>query len=273
MRIDSHQHFWRYSPEEYGWIRPDLARIRRDFLPEDLQKEISEVGIDGVVTVQARTTLEETRWLKDLAHEHSFIRGVIGWVPLCDQRLESYLGELGGTLCGVREVCQGQAEGFMLRPDFVSGVHLLADFGLAYDILISESQLKEAIRLVDLCPGQTFVLDHVAKPRIKAGERNTWAQLLFELSRRENVYCKISGMVTEADPQGWTKEQLYPYFETALEAFGLRRLMFGSDWPVCLVACEYARWFRVVGSFVEKLSVAEQEEILGGTAIRAYRLT
>lgn len=271
-RIDSHQHFWRYSPEAYPWIGPDQTRIQRDFLPMDLKLEIDALGIDGVVAVQARTTLEETEWLTALARQHAFIRGVVGWVPLCGPKLEDCLVEWSAGMCGVREVCQGQAEGFMLRPDFVAGVRLVGVFDLTYDVLIYEGQLREAIELVDLCPNQTFVLDHLAKPRVGIGDTIGWGKRISEFARRENVYAKISGLVTEADPRRWTEEQLRPYFEVALEAFGPRRLMFGSDWPVCLSASEYARWFEVVDSFIANLSKSEQKEILGGTALRAYQI-
>lgn len=273
MRIDAHQHFWKYSPKEYAWIGDNMAHIRRDFLPADLEREMGAVGMDAVVAVQARTSLDETQWLVELAGKHAFIRGVVGWVPLCDSSLDDHLAGLAGKICGVREVCQGQPEGFMLRPGFVSGVRRLAGFGMAYDILIFESQLKEATHLVDLCPNQTFVLDHLAKPPIGSGKIDVWKESFRELSKRENVYCKVSGMVTEADFQNWKKEHLRPCFEAALEMFGPRRLMFGSDWPVCLVAADYARWFGVMEEFVAALSTAEQAEIFGGTAMRAYRLS
>ena len=274
MRIDAHHHFWKYSVEEYGWIDEEMAAIRRDFLPDDLQREINAAGVDGVVSVQARTSLDETRWLLTFADQHEFIRGVVGWVPLTAANLSDELAALkvSPKLRSVREICQGQPAGFMLRPEFLKGIGLLEKFQLAYDVLIFERQLPETIEFVDRFPNQIFILDHLAKPRIRDYALEPWAENLRELARRPNVYCKVSGMVTEADFHGWTEPQLAPYFETALDAFGPSRLMFGSDWPVCEVACNYARWHSLVTRWCAALSSSEQERILGGTAVEAYGL-
>ena len=275
MLIDAHHHFWKYDPAQYSWIDDAKARLRCDFLPQHLAAEIAAAGIDGVVSVQARQTIEETRWLLELAERNDFIRGVVGWVPLISRRLADELGLLAehAKLKAVRHVLQDEPDpDYMLRADFDNGISNLADFGLAYDILIFERHLPQAIRLVDRHPAQVFVLDHIAKPRIGEGILSPWRENMRELARRANVYCKISGMATEADWQHWSSAQLRPYCDVVLEAFGPRRLMFGSDWPVCLLACDYRRWKDVVREFIASLSAAEQACIMGQTAIEAYRL-
>ncbi len=275
MRIDSHHHFWTYSPEEYGWIDDSMKRIRRDFLPADLQREIQAAGIDGVVSVQARQVVEESQMLLDYADRHDFIRGVIGWVPLIEPDVAESLDRFGQNkkFRGVRHVLQGEPDDrYMLRDDFDRGIGLLKDRNLVYDILIFERHLPQTLQLVDRHPDQVFVLDHIAKPRIKDDMLAPWQSRIVELAHRPNVYCKVSGMVTEADYQNWTVEQLKPYFDTVISAFGPKRVMFGSDWPVCLVACEYKRWADIVRGWIAELSSAEQERILGGTAIEAYAL-
>jgi L-fuconolactonase len=274
VKIDAHHHFWKYSAAEYGWIDQPMAVIRRNFLPEDLEHEINGTGIEGVVSVQARQTLEETRWLLMMAARHAFIKGLVGWAPLIDPSVGNTLESLARDprLCGIRHVVQSEPAGFLLRKDFNQGVSILRGMRLAYDLLICERQLPEAILFVDQHPGQIFVLDHLAKPRIKEQMLDPWRKELKKLAQRENVFCKISGLVTEADYARWNEVQLHPYFETALEAFGPGRLIFGSDWPVCLLACSYRRWYDIVGSFTASLSTEERADIFGGTAERAYGL-
>jgi len=275
QRIDAHHHFWKYDPREYGWISSEMAAIQRDFLPEDLKHEIDAAGVQGVVSVQARQSLQETQWLLELAGQYGFIRGVVGWVPLVDPGLEDVLARLCShhKLKGVRHVVQDEPdEMFLLREDFNRGVHLLRRFGLAYDILIFERHLPQAIQFVDRHPDQVFVLDHIAKPRIRDGLMEPWASRIRELARRPNVYCKVSGMVTEADWHNWQPDQLRPYFDIVLEAFGPERLMFGTDWPVCLLACSYRRWVELVEEFVAGLSPSEQAAIWSRTAQKVYRL-
>ncbi|MES2307591.1 MAG: amidohydrolase family protein [Verrucomicrobiota bacterium] len=274
MKIDSHHHFWKYSPEEYGWIDGSMKGIRRDFLPCDLEKEMQVVGVDGVISVQARTTLEETRWLLDLADQTDWIQGIVGWVPLVDPRVESVLEEFSQNrfLKSVRHILQAEPDEFFTRSDFNRGLTYLKKAGLAYDLLIQEKQLPVSIELVDRHPDQVIILDHIAKPKIKEGEIEIWRRNIRELAKRSNVHCKISGMVTEADFENWTMESLEPYFETVLEAFGAERLLFGSDWPVCLVACGYRQWMEVVSHFMKKLSIDEQAKIWGQNAIGIYHL-
>jgi L-fuconolactonase len=275
MKIDTHHHFWKYSAEEYGWISDAMSVIRRDFLPADLQRETAAVGIDGVVSVQARQTLEETQVLLDWAREHDFIRGVVGWVPLVSPSVRSDLERFAGRkeLKGVRHVLHDEAdERYMLREDFNEGVRLLKELGLVYDILIFERHLPQTLQFVDRHADQVFVLDHIAKPRIRDGYLSPWQTNIVQLAHRPNIYCKVSGMVTEADHRNWTEKELAPYFDTVFSAFGPERLMFGSDWPVCLVAASYQRWFEVVNGYVSQLSDTEQERFWSGTALEAYRL-
>lgn len=273
--IDAHHHFWRYSPREYGWISQSMALLRRDFLPDDLRRETDPAGVQGVISVQARQTIEETEWLLDLADQHSFIRGVVGWVPLVSDRVPDDLSRFSGRarLKAVRHVLQDEPDDeYMLRADFDRGIGALKEFGLRYDILIFERQLPAAIKLVDRHPELTFILDHIAKPRIADNTISPWREKLRDLARRPNVYCKLSGVVTEADHQTWTPAQLKPYVDTALDAFGPARLMFGSDWPVCLLARGYQRWYQVVRDFASSLSPREQQRVFGGTAVEAYGL-
>jgi len=273
--VDSHQHFWRYDPEEYDWIGDDLAAIRRDFLPADLAGEIAAAGVDGVVSVQARQTLAETRWLLTLAEANAFVAGVVGWVPLASPTVRDTLAELAANdrLRGVRHVLQGEADpDFAARPDFNRGIAALRGLGLAYDVLVHERQLPAAIALVDRHPDQVFVVDHAAKPRIRDRVVSPWRERMRDLARRPNAFCKLSGMVSEADPGGWTRETLEPYADVVLEAFGPARVMFGSDWPVCLAACPYSRWLATVGDLCAGLSAGERESVLGGTACRVYGL-
>ncbi len=274
-KIDSHHHFWKYDPVEYGWITDEMALIRRDFGPSDLQSEISAAGISAVISVQARQSLEETHALLDFADQNQWIRGVVGWAPLTEPGVAEIIGNLAlnRKLRALRHVLQDEPDpNYMLRADFNRGVAALRQFGLTYDILIYERHLPQTIQFVDRHPDQVFVLDHFGKPRVKARETSPWAERIGELSRRPNVYCKLSGLVTEADYRAWTEEQLQPYFDVVLEAFGSKRLMFGSDWPVCLAAITYKGWADMVERFCSELSKQEQERIWAGTAVEAYEL-
>lgn len=273
--IDSHHHFWKYSAAEYGWIGPRMEILRRDFLPADLKAKVSAAGVDGVISVQARQSIAETDWLLALAEQNDFIRGVVGWAPLIDADIRKHLErwKTRPKLVGLRHVLQDESDDrFICRPDFDAGLSALKEYDLRYDILIFERQLPAAIKAVDRHPEQIFILDHIAKPKIAAGELEPWRAQIRELARRPHVYCKISGMCTEADWQTWTPQQLRPYFDVVLESFGPRRLMFGSDWPVCLLACEYQRWVQTIRDWVAPLSKHEQERIWGETVIEAYNL-
>ncbi len=274
-KIDAHHHLWRYTPQEYSWIDETMAELRRDFLPADLMREIAASGIDGTVAVQARQTLEETHWLLDQADRCAAIRGVVGWAPIAGEDFPEVMEEFDGRakLKGLRHVIQGEKdENYILREDFNSGIRALQGSGLVYDILIYERHLPKAIEFVDEHPEQVFVLDHVAKPLIAAGQMEPWAQRMRELGKRENVWCKLSGMVTEAGWAEWTAESLRPYLDVAAEAFGAGRLMAGSDWPVCLVATQYGRWFQVLREYFAGFSEAERDAVFGGTAVAVYGL-
>lgn len=275
MWIDSHHHLWRYQPESYPWITPELEVLRRDWLVADLEAEMAGSGIDAAIAVQARQDVEETRWLLDLAAESPRICGVVGWVPLCDARVEEALDEFRAEsrLVGIRHIVHDEPDDdFLLRGDFNRGVALLAPRGLVYDILILERHLPQTLAFAGRHPDQSFVVDHIAKPLIRRGELEPWRQRMKELAQRENVVVKLSGMVTEADWGGWTPADLEPYFDVVLAAFGPRRLMFGSDWPVILLASSYARWKAVVDGWLAPLSADERREIQSGTAARVYRI-
>ena len=275
-RIDAHHHLWRYSKEEYGWITGDMAPIARDFLPQDLQQALTSSGMQGSIAVQARQSLEETEFLLNFAKEFPIIRGVVGWAPIASPEFPQALERFHHfqKLKGFRHVVQDEPDDtFLLRADFNAGIARFKRFGLVYDILIFERQLPAAISFVDCHPAQVFVLDHIAKPRIRERELEPWRTNIRELARRESVFCKLSGMVTEAHWTQWSPSDLLPYFEVVLDAFGPTRLMAGSDWPVCLLAAPHQTWFSTLHKFISQLSVAEQEMILGGVATEVYSLS
>jgi L-fuconolactonase len=274
MNIDAHQHFWRYDPAEYEWIDESMGALRRDFLPEDLDLELALSDFQGSVAVQARQTLEETRWLLELAERSSSIVGVVGWVDLCSPDVRSQLKAFAGSrkLVGVRHIVQAEPdERFLLSPDFLRGISALEEFDLAYDILIYTKHLSVAAEFVEQFPRQRFVLDHMAKPPIKGGEINFWAERIRRLAAFPNVFCKLSGLVTEGDWQHWTPAQIEPYLDVAFEAFGMERLMIGSDWPVCLVASSYAGTVQIVKEYLRTHKL-ESSGVLGGNAQRFWRL-
>lgn len=275
MRIDAHQHFWRYKAGDYGWIDDSMSQLRRDFLPEDLEPELRRSDFDGCIAVQATHNIEETRWLLELSARSPFVVGVIGWVPLQSESVRAQLQELAGNrkLLGIRHVVQAEPDDrFMLRPDFLRGVALLEDFGLTYDILIYPRHLRVAAEFVSKLPRQRFVLDHLAKPSVKKGEMEPWRSDLPRLAEFPNVFCKLSGLVTEADWSNWLPEQLTPYLLLAYECFGPERLMIGSDWPVCTVAASYLKTMKVVIDFLADFPERVRNAILGGNAARFWRL-
>lgn len=275
MVIDAHHHLWKYNDRDYVWMSDAMTGLRRDFLVPELEHVMRESGVEGTVAVQARQTTEETEWLLDLAARHSFILGVVGWVPLVAPDVGRHLEHWGqqSKLKAVRHVLHDEPDDFyMLRADFNRGVRMLHGYELAYDILIFERHLPQTIEFVDRHAEQVFVVDHIAKPRIREGMLSPWQERIRELAKRENVYCKVSGMATEADWKTWTADLLRPYFDVVLSAFGPKRLMFGSDWPVLTVAGEYQTWMNTFRSFISELSPDEQESICRGTAIAAYRL-
>ena len=276
MRVDAHQHFWRYDPAEYVWIGEGMERLARDYLPADLAPLLTAEGIAGSVAVQARQTIEETRWLLGLAAKHPAILCVVGWVDLRGSDVGEQLREFAANprFVGVRHVVQNEPDvRFLLGEAFVGGLRQLHGFVLTYDLLLFPPQLPAAVELAGMMPEQPFVLDHLAKPLIKPGILDPWQADLRALACHPNVSCKLSGLVTEAAWQGWRRADFAPYLEVALEAFGPKRLMLGSDWPVCLLAAEYPDTVGIVTDFIAKLSDSEQALILGGTASRFYGLT
>lgn len=275
MTIDSHQHFWNYNPEKHAWIDDEMAVIRRDFLPEHLQKVYTKNDINGCVAVQADQSLEETDFLLDLAATHNFVKGVVGWVDLrsvsVEKELEKY--QSNPFLKGWRHVVQGEADhNFLLRPSFTRGISLLEKYGYTYDILVFPHQLGAVLEFVKQFPNQQFVIDHIAKPYIKDGFYDGWAVLMQKIAEHGNVYCKLSGMVTEADYQRWVPDQFDSYINLVLESFGPHRIMFGSDWPVCLVAANYQQVKQLVTNAIAGLNQSEKDKIMGANAMAFYNL-
>lgn len=274
MKLDSHQHFWRYDAAQYPWI-PQGSPLHRDWLPVDLAPLLAAAGLDGCIAVQARQRIEESRWLLELAVHHAIIKGVVGWVDLRSPNVERDLAALAPhpKLSGVRHVVQDEPDvDFMLSAEFLRGISKLRAFNLTYDILIFPRQLPAAIELTRRFPEQPFVLDHIAKPPIKTGTLEPWRTQIRELAKAQNVLCKVSGMVTEADHSAWKPADFAPYLEVVFEAFGEDRLMYGSDWPVALLAGSYARTFALVEEYTRQLSEAAREKFFGGNAARFYRV-
>jgi L-fuconolactonase len=272
-KIDAHHHLWHYTPEEYEWISEEMMLLRRDFLRNDLRAALRSANVDATIAVQARQTVEETQWLLACADEMPAIAAVVGWLPLKADNLSELLDVVHSPrLAGLRHVVQGEPDGFLDDPAFDRGIAHLAPRGLTYDVLIFERQLAETIRFVDRHPRQEFVLDHIAKPRIAAGELEPWATHIRNLAQRPNICCKLSGLVTEADWTAWNLETLRPYLDICVEAFGSDRLLTGSDWPVCLVASSYAGWWAVLEEYFATFSASEKEKIFGANAAAFYHL-
>lgn len=274
-RIDAHHHFWNYDTETHKWINKKMKQLRRDFMPEDLKTRLDKEGIAGCVAVQADQSEEETRFLLNLESTYAFIKGVVGWLDICadnfSKKLEQY--SQNSALKGLRHIVQDEPDDrFLLRPDFLKGIGMLNDYGLTYDILIYQRQLPVAVEFVKHFPDQPFVLDHLAKPKVKAGLIDPWEEGVRELARHDNIYCKISGLVTEADWHNWTTEDLKPYLDIVFDAFGAERLMFGSDWPVCTLAAEYSEVVVCVEEYIQSYSEKEQGLVMGGNAQRFYDL-
>lgn len=274
MTIDSHQHFWIFDPVREAWITSEMSVISRDFLPGDVIPVMTKNGVDGCVAVQVAQSDSETEFLLQLAEANDFIKGVVGWVDLRTDDLYDKLEVYSQfeLLKGFRHIVQDEPIGFLSRPDFIKGVGQLAAFDFSYDLLVKPHQVKEAYEFASRLPNVRFVLDHLAKPYIKRGEIDPWNKDLKLLAQLPNVSCKISGMVTEADWQNWKAADLKPFLDSAFEAFGTRRLMFGSDWPVCLLAADYAGVKAVLTDYLISFSATEQEDVMGNNAVRFYNL-
>ncbi len=275
MRIDSHIHLWQFDQEEYDWITDELAAIRDSFTPEDLLPFHRELSIDGFVAVQARQNDKENKFLLEYAHNHDHVVGVVGWVDLQSNGLKENLEKLQPDpfLKGVRHILQSEAPGFMLQPKFIDGVKKLREFDLCYDLLIYENQLKEANDFMGhLHEDQKVVLDHIAKPKIKDAELVDWEKGIRELARHENLHCKVSGMVTEADWQNWQYQDFIPYLDVIFEEFGPDRIMYGSDWPVCLLASPYQNVFSILDQYLKPFDQKLRDQVMGENAVKFYNI-
>lgn len=275
MIIDSHQHFWQYDPERHGWINDNMSVLKKDFMPVHLQEVFEANNVDGCVAVQADQSEAETEFLLDLADKNPFIKTVVGWVDLRSEQIEERLAYFKdfSKLAGFRHVVQSEPDNnFMLREDFKRGISSLLKYGFTYDILIFPTQMEAARQITEIFPDQKFVIDHIAKPYIKKGLLEPWGGAMRSIAQHENVCCKISGMVTEADWQNWQYDDFVPYMDVVMEAFGPDRLMFGSDWPVCLLAGDYSKIKGIVEKYIEKLSESEKRKIMGDTAIKFYSI-
>jgi L-fuconolactonase len=273
LRLDAHQHFWHYQPARDQWITPEMGVLRRDFLPEHLAPLLAANGVDGCIAVQADQSEAETQFLLDLAREHPFVRGVVGWVnlraPDVDERLDHFAAD--PHFRGVRHLVQGEPnDEFLLEPEVMRGIAALAPRGLTFDLLLVPRQLRAAARLAALLPEQRFVLDHLAKPLIKAGVLEPWASDFAALAAQPNVSCKLSGLITEADWGAWKPGDLRRYLDVAVETFGVERLLWGSDWPVCLLAGSYQDVREVIAEYLVRASVDERAAIFGGNAMACY---
>jgi L-fuconolactonase len=275
MRVDAHQHFWKYNPAQDSWRTEQMAALKRDFLPCHLLPELAAQGVQASVAVQAEQSEAETLFLLDLAAEHPVVAGVVGWVDLCSPQLPERLKYFSQfeKLCGFRHLVQSEPDdNFLLREDFTRGIAWLSRFDFTYDLLIYPRQLGAALRLVETFPQQRFVIDHLAKPAIRRREMAPWSSDIRAVARHPNVYCKLSGLITEADWEGWRPEQFRPYLEVASEAFGVDRLMFGSDWPVCLLAGSYQRVLELLEGYTQDLSRSDRDKIFGSNAAQFYGL-
>jgi len=274
MKIDAHQHFWKYNPVRDSWIDSSMEVIRKDFLPSDLKPILAANDIDGCIAVEANPSEAETIFLLEQAGKNSFIKGVVGWVDLCSDSVEERLKHFSKhkQLKGIRYLLQVENEEFVLREDFQNGISKLASYNLTFDILIFPKHLENVIKLVEKFPKQQFVVDHIAKPQISKGLDAEWVNGIQALGAFKNVVCKISGMVTETENFNWKPAQFTPFLDTIVNAFGTERILFGSDWPVCLLASEYKSVLQIIENYFIDFSQEEQRQIMGGNAIKIYNL-
>jgi len=275
MIIDAHHHLWKFNVKDYGWMDDSMAILKRDYLPGELEKQLARAGVGGTVVVQARQTIEETRWLLELADKNDFIKGVVGWVDLRSVRLDQQLEEFRNhpKLVGVRHVIHDEPDDdFMLQKDFLAGIEKLQKFDLTYDLLLFPKHLPGAFKLAGMFPDQRFVLDHISKPLIKKGILDPWQDDIAALAKLPNVWCKISGMVTEADLKSWKQEDFVPYIDVVLKAFGPNRIMLGSDWPVCRLAAEYYDVINIPVDFLKNIDINNKEAIFSRNAMDCYKL-
>ena len=274
MKLDSHQHFWKYSPQQHNWIDDSMVSLKRDFLPNDLEPHLIENKIEACVVVQADQSEKETEFLLELATQYEFIKGVVGWVDLraknVEERLQFY--SQNQYFKGVRHIVQSEKQDFLLDPAFQNGIGKLGNLNLTYDLLIYSHQIGAAIKLVSQFPNQKFVLDHLAKPNIVNGKIDPWKNQIQRLAQFSNVSCKISGMVTEADHAQWQPSDFIPYLDIVFDAFGENRILFGSDWPVCLLAASYQEVYQLITDYTVNFSLEQRDKLFGANAERFYNI-
>lgn len=274
MVVDSHQHFWIYHPEHHEWISDDMSVIQTDFLPHDLEPILKANGVDGCIAVQTAQTEDETEFLLHLANQNDCIKGVVGWVNLCDENVGERLSKYAKNkyFKGVRWILQDEGDAFFYDANFRNGLAQLAKLNLTYDILVYHHQLSHVLELVRDFPSNKFVLDHIGKPAIKEGELINWSNAMQKLGMFPNICVKLSGMVTEADWANWTEKDIVPFIDVVFGVFGANKIMFGSDWPVCLLASNYQNVKLLVDNYLKQLSAKERAMVLGGTACEFYSI-
>jgi len=274
MRVDSHVHFWHYDEQEYDWISDGMEVLQQDYLPRHVARTLNRNGLDGCVAVQARQSELETHFLVELAKSNEIIKGVVGWIDLRDEKLEERLQYFSqySQIKGWRHVVQGEPDDFLLRKDFQRGIQALQPFGYTYDVLIYHHQLKPALEFVSLFPEQKFVIDHCAKPDIRAKSIDTWKVHMKEMAKHPNVSCKISGLLTETRWKQWSPADFYPYLDVIFEAFGTDRILYGSDWPVVLLSGIYVQWRSLIDKYMENIEEEEKEKVMGENAVSFYGL-
>lgn len=276
MRIDAHQHFWQYNPVDLSWIDESMTVIQEDFLPKDLAPLLELHDFDGCVLVQTEQTEESNAFLLKLAAENAFIKGIVGWTDLTGKNVKERLASYQEytVLKGFRHILQGEKDrAYLLRDDFLTGIDALKEFNFTYDILIFPDQLSYTEEFVQQFPEQKFIIDHLSKPYIKKGEIAEWKAYMVKIAAFPNVYCKLSGMVTEGEWKGWKKDDFTPYLDVVVESFGTQRLVYGSDWPVCLVAASYEQQLHLIGDYFSSFTASERAAIFGGNAVQFYQLS
>ena len=272
--IDSHVHFWKYNKLKDAWITDEMKLLQNDFLPQHLKPVLRENKIDGVIAVQANQSENETNFLLKLSNENAIIKGIVGWVDLQNESLENKLLYYSkyNIIKGFRHIVQGEPDGFLQNKRFLNGIKALQFLGFTYDILIYENQLKEAIEFVNKFPGQKFIIDHCAKPSIKNNRIKEWRSMINEIAKNKNVYCKLSGLITEAEWAMWNEKDFYPYLDVVFEVFGTDRLLFGSDWPVMLLSGTYSKWKNLLENYMNIFSKQEKQKVFDKNAIKFYNL-
>ena len=274
MRLDAHQHFWEYNAQRDSWIDDSMSVLKSDYLPEQIEPLLKEKELEGCIAVQANQSEKETEFLLALAEAYSFIKAVVGWVDLCSENIEKRLEYYAQNpyLKGIRHIVQAEPENFVLKPEFQRGIGFLSQFNLVYDLLVYPSQLESGIELVSQFPDQKFVLDHCAKPQIKIQEIKKWTRDVRRLAEEENVFCKVSGLVTEADFKNWKPSDFLPYLEVVFDAFGEDRVLYGSDWPVCLLAASYEKVYQLIDDYTIEHSADARRKFFGDNAARIYNI-